>query len=540
MSSHVKNLHIITSIERSRQSSNSSSPKVLSLHTTMPNILPMRFGAVDAGVLLASACVLYLLAGRFRSRRTTSLKGPSSGNFLFGVMGRLINAPDSGAIYEEWATLYGSVFSIPSFLGSRDIVFADPKAINHLYSKETYGYVQTPQGQRAIERLIGRGLLWAEGNSHKRQRRTLNPAFGPASIKNLTPIFFESAFKATSAWDSMLESSSDGVIIEVQNCLDTIGLAGFSHDFGTLSGKTSDIATVFDSIGSKPSMFNTVVFLLSFIVPIFDKIPTGRQTNLDLLTKTLRGLASNFLATTGDAGTTDKSVIGLLAKSASAQNISEEEVVAQWALIELSRNPSVQTKLRDELLQAGRDRDLTWEELTNNLPFLDAFTCEILRLHPPVQELRRIAAEDDFVPLSSPIETVSGGLADTIFVAKGTVVAMPIECMNRSVEFWGPDAKVFNPSRWLDTSSDHRRAQEIKGYRHVLTFSDGARMCLGKGFALTEFKAVLSVLSRNYTFELPNGPETVIGRHRNLLLRPKVEGEEGYRVPLRIRHYMSE
>ncbi|KAJ7706974.1 cytochrome P450 [Mycena rosella] len=527
----------------------------------------MRFGAVDAGVLLASACVLYLLAGRFRSRRTTSLKGPSSGNFLFGVMGRLINAPDNGAIYEEWATLYGSVFSIPSFLGSRGIVFADPKAINHLYSKETYGYVQTPESQRAIERLIGRGILWAEGDSHKRRasRRTLNPAFGPASIKNLTPIFFESAFKATSAWDSMLESSSDGVIIEVQNwmnhiSLDTIGLAGFSHDFGTLSGKPSDIATAFDTIGAKPSMLNTAVFLLSFIVPILDNIPTGRQTSLDQVTKTMRGLARNFLATTGDAGTTDKSVIGLLAKSASAQNISEEEVVAQinvlllagyettaskcniptWALIELSRNPSLQTKLRDELLQAGRDRDPTWEELTNNLPFLDAFTCEILRLHPPVQELRRMAAEDDFVPLSSPIETARGDLVDTIFVAKGTVVTMPIECINRSVEFWGPDAKVFNPSRWLDTSSDHRRAQEIKGYRHVLTFSDGGRMCLGKGFALAEFKAVLSVLSRKYTFELPNGPDTVIGRYRNLLPRPKVEGEEGYRVPLRIRHYVSE
>ncbi|KIL66880.1 hypothetical protein M378DRAFT_160408 [Amanita muscaria Koide BX008] len=32
------------------------------------------------------------------------------------------------------------------------------------------------------------------------------------------------------------------------------------------------------------------------------------------------------------------------------------------------------------------------------------------------------------------------------------------------------------------------------------------RICLRKDFALTELKAGLSVLIRNYTFELPDGP----------------------------------
>jgi hypothetical protein len=54
-----------------------------------------------------------------------------------------------------------------------------------------------------------------------------------------------------------------------------------------------------------------------------------------------------------------------------------------------------------------------------------------------------------------------------------------------------------------------------------------------------EFKAVLSVLVRNFTYEFPKGPETVIGRHRNILPRPKVEGEDGYAVPLRVRNHIS-
>jgi cytochrome P450 len=73
-------------------------------------------------------------------------------------------------------------------------------------------------------------------------------------------------------------------------------------------------------------------------------------------------------------------------------------------------------------------------------------------------------------------------------VRKGTIVTVPIECINRSTAFWGADAKEFNPARWLDEShgADMHRAQELAGYRHMLTFSDGARMCLGKvGYTFT-------------------------------------------------------
>ncbi|KAJ6517532.1 cytochrome P450 [Mycena vitilis] len=525
---------------------------------TTLTFLSTRLGVLDAGVLLASGLVCYLLVRRFRGRHSTPLKGPQSNDYLFGSLRHLMKAPDSGAIYEEWANDFGPVFAVPHLAGSRKLMLADPKAIANFFSKETYTYIQNSQSKRFLERVIGRGLFWAEGDSHKRQRRALNPAFSNSSIKNLTPIFFDSAYKAKAAWDTMLEAGArEGTIIEVQQCLDTIGLAGFSHDFGTLSGQTSVVGTAFDSVEPKPSLIDTAVFMFTLIWPIFENIPTGRRRTLDQLAKTMHGLADKFL-TTGTPGglAADKSVIGLLVNSASTEKISREEVIAQikvlllagyettstnqtiqWALIELSRNPAIQSRLKDELIKLGGDP--TWEELNSHSSYLDAFVSEILRVYPPVQEISRVAAEDDILPLSAPIETANGEFVDTIFVRKGTAVGIPIQCMNRSITFWGPDAKVFDPSRWLNESGDPRRAQEIQGYRHMLTFSDGPRMCLGRVFALMEFKAVLSVLVRNFTFELPKGPETAIGRQTNILPRPKVEGEEGYAVPLRIRNDTS-
>ena len=59
-----------------------------------------------------------------------------------------------------------------------------------------------------------------------------------------------------------------------------------------------------------------------------------------------------------------------------------------WALLELARNPSVQVRLRDELLAHGGEP--TYDQLTNGLSYLDAVVHESLRLHPPVTELNRI------------------------------------------------------------------------------------------------------------------------------------------------------
>ncbi|TFK65852.1 cytochrome P450 [Pluteus cervinus] len=489
------------------------------------------------------------------------LQGPASESWLFGLHQYISNSPDVGAMHEQWAEEYGPAFIIPGLFGSKKVMIRDPKAVAHFYSKETYGYVQTRLAKVFIETLFGRGLLWAEGDSHKRQRKALSPAFSNAAIRRLTSVFYDSAYKTKEAWDARLEAESD-TVIDVQAwmnhiALDSIGIAGFGHDFGSLNGTQSAVSNAFNSLGSEDvSYLSNIVVLLSPAFPALLKLPTSRNEMIRNLKKSLSDIADELLKRTrqekgGEVGAEtaqEKSIIGMLIK-AENNGVSQEEIVAQmnvlllagyettsisltWALIELSRQPEKQERLRNELASFRAD-DPSWDDLMNGLPYLDAVTHEILRLHPPVGETTRVAAEDDILPFAKPVTLSSGETVSSLVIPKGTVVGVPIRAMNRSEAFWGEDAKTFVPERWLDEDK-MGGAKDISGHKHILTFSDGPRICLGRAIALTEFKSVLSVLIRNYRFELPEGPKTIIERHRSILPRPKVAGQQGALVPLRI------
>jgi cytochrome P450 len=106
--------------------------------------------------------------------------------------------------------------------------------------------------------------------------------------------------------------------------------------------------------------------------------------------------------------------------------------------------------------------------------------------------------DDDVLPLDSPVIDRYGNTIKEIFIAKGTTVRISLSSVNRLEAFWGKDSKEFNPDRWLGDNLSDKRAVEIGGYRHLLTFLDGPRACLGRAFAVTEFK----VCQGNFCLEL--------------------------------------
>ena len=65
-----------------------------------------------------------------------------------------------------------------------------------------------------------------------------------------------------------------------------------------------------------------------------------------------------------------------------------QTVSLTWALIKLSLHLDKQDRLRAEL-STFVDKDPTYEQLSNGLPYLDAVFREVLRVHPPVGQTTR-------------------------------------------------------------------------------------------------------------------------------------------------------
>jgi hypothetical protein len=102
--------------------------------------------------------------------------------------------------------------------------------------------------------------------------------------------------------------------------LDSIGIAGFSHDFKYLEGKESDVTAAFHALEiNETSVFQNVLFLLAVLFPPVQMLPTKRLRLLRQLRKSLEDIADRLLANTrrekeDDVAEdhADKSIIGLL------------------------------------------------------------------------------------------------------------------------------------------------------------------------------------------------------------------------------------
>ncbi|KAL4079875.1 cytochrome P450 [Scleroderma yunnanense] len=480
-------------------------------------------------------------------------------------------------MYEAWYEEYGAAYEIPLTLGQKRIVLCDPKALVHFFGRDSSSYGLTPAEKIGLAKSstqIGKSVLWADGEIHRRQRKTLAPAFNSTSIRKLTPVFYDASHKLKMAWEAIIDTDESGsAIIEVQDwmnyvSLDSIGLAGFSHNFATLEGNKSPVSLALEAFGaSKSSSASMDLFLLIQRFPILFSLPTYNNGLLNELYKATADISKTLFEKAKSEkeegyldGKEGDSIIELLINLGTVRTedaetdayLTREEVIAQmmtllvagyettsitmtWALLELARHPDIQGRLREEIL--AFDGEPTYDQLFKDFPYFDAVVHEIFRLHPAALDITRMAKEDDVIPLSQPVRTKSGEVVHSLFVARGTFFCVPIIFLSHSDAIWGPGAKDFRPERWLERDGITKHAQEFQGYHHLLSFGDGPKTCLGKLFAIAEVKTVLWVLVKSFVIEMRDGPDTVVEIGEGILPRPKVAGEDGVKMPLRIKRY---
>ncbi|KDQ16690.1 hypothetical protein BOTBODRAFT_106698 [Botryobasidium botryosum FD-172 SS1] len=504
-----------------------------------------------------------------------NLPGPKKYNLLWGNLKEIFQS-EGPKVQEGWIKEFGPVIRYRIAFGKHRLFTTDTRAVTHILS-HAYKFPKPDQLRNALGDILGRGLLFAEGDDHKRQRRIMNPSFGPAQIRSLTPVFLDKSQELRDVLLKKITESGSAYETDVlpwlsRATLDVIGIAGFDYQFSALSdgGEANELAKAIGTVFSGTQEFS-YFNMLRQMFPVLKIIPdnserakkvkqsndTMRRIGLELV----QGKKAAVIAAAGKGGAVEKSnvtsrdLLSLLIKANMAsdipdtQKMSDEEVLAQistflvaghettssstaWALIELANQSEIQSKLRAELAAVSTD-NLTMDEL-NALPYLDAVVREALRLRAVVVGTVRNAAEDCVVPVSKPFKDANGVMRNEIRMRKGESVFLPILPLNRSNEIWGDDARVFNPERWIPSPEKSTGIPSV--YSHLGTFLAGPHACIGHRFAVVEMKALLFMLIRDISFELAVPFEDIEGK-TSIVTRPLVKSqkEKGHQLPMRLR-----
>jgi hypothetical protein len=83
-------------------------------------------------------------------------------------------------------------------------MLCDPAALNHVLVSRSYDYPKPEEVRGDLAMILGKGILFAEGDDHRRQRRIMNPSFGPAHLRELVPTFFQYSHQLRDLWKELL------------------------------------------------------------------------------------------------------------------------------------------------------------------------------------------------------------------------------------------------------------------------------------------------------------------------------------------------
>ena len=201
----------------------------------------------------------------------------------------------------------------------------------------------------------------------------------------------------------------------------------------------------------------------------------------------------------------DHEITGMLVAAMFAGHHTSS-VTTAWSILELLRHPEWMAQVLKELSQVyagGRPVDYkSLRELTK----MEWVIKEVLRLHPPLFILVRVAMQDTSIQGHE--------------IKKGTWVALSPSVAHR-IEGVFPEADSFCPHRFGPPREEDKQPFAF------IAFGGGRHKCLGNAFAILQIKTILAILLQRYEFELTDDP--IVPDFQALVIGPKAPARVRYR-----------
>jgi cytochrome P450 len=395
--------------------------------------------------------------------------------------------------------------------GDRAVV-SDPAGVRRIFLDNVANYRKDDLQLRVLRPGLGNGLLTADGEDWRAQRRSLAPLFTPRQVADFAEAMAEASRggveRLRRCGDLRIDMSEEMARLTLEILEHTL----FSSGLGRNAGEFQQAVTrYFDTIGR--------VGLLDLIdlPPLLSRLRRrkGRST-VEWFGRVVEDIIGARRKLIAEGGSAPRDLLTLLLEAQdpkTGQGMPEQDLRANivtfigaghettanaltWTFYLLSQSPDWRVRVEaetDTQLHAG-----PMDTLAERMPVTKAVLEEALRLYPPAGILTRTAISADEI----------GGKR----IVAGTLVTVSPFLLHRHRTLWEfPDN--FDPNRFLGANRD-----QIDRFAYI-PFGAGPRVCIGMGFALQEAIIVLAHLTRAFRFDLAAGH--VVRPIQRITLRPQ-------------------
>jgi cytochrome P450 len=376
------------------------------------------------------------------------------------------------------------------------VLVNDPDLIRTVLVEKAANY---PKDALQLEKLtpaVGRGLLTADAEPWRLQRRTVAPLFQPAAVAGYLAPMATSVDEMLDRWESHAQTGARIDIAREMTALtyDIISRTVFSHEIETPAEVMGEaITTYFEALG-RIDLWDVLPLPRWLPRPAFTRarpaqrifreevgrllerrrarLAAGGALPDDLVTRLMQARDPETGAPLADAVIHDNLVTFMGAGHETTAN------ALAWTLFLLSEFPEADARVAAEATSPGETPDVDdLARLTGTRMILE----EAMRLYPPVPFLSREAVAHDRL-----------GEAE---VTPGTRIIIAPWVLHRHRKLWA-DPDLFIPERFAPENRG-----KISRFAY-LPFGAGARICVGMGFAMQEALLALTMIARRFRVTL--------------------------------------
>lgn len=400
---------------------------------------------------------------------------------------------------------YGSIVEIN--LPKTRTVITNHAPFVHEIMKRPDDFPRMERARRLVGQLLGDNIVTAEGEPWRKMREMMSPPFRAKYVQAMVADMRAEVMAMLGRWQEAITNQAP---LEMNYELGRLALSILGRTMLGLGSVGEGAVT----IGKALAETMTQVFEDNHSLFVWRWPPTPRNLRfrywrkklyqlVDAIIEERRGRLSKLEV--GEDGPTD--LLSIMLRASEGEDLSTVELRGQlltmllaghettataltWTLYRIAANYEAYERLVEESLIVATE-GLTVETL-RELSFTERVIKESMRMDPPVPLLAR--------------QTVAEVQLGDYHVPTGAIMMLPIRLIHNNPHFW-EEPTQFEPDRFL--------RPVVPG--SYLPFVLGPHTCLGMNFALTEMKAVLSLLlSRGCHFEMvrPGQPEIPVGPFR--------------------------